>query len=157
MHLFSLILLIPSLFLLFLVYASLSCYMLCLVVSSVCFFVTPWTVACQALLPMGIFQARILEWVVILQGHLPNLGTQPRSSALQADSLSTKPPGKPMNTGRGRLSLLQGIFPTQESNSDLLHCRRILYQLSYQGNPSCYIAVICNFQTERLKLYYLFL
>ena len=31
--------------------------------------------------------------------------------------------------------LLQGIFPTQELNLDLLHCRQILYQLSYQGNP----------------------
>ena len=34
------------------------------------------------------------------------------------------------NTGVGTLSLLQGIFPTQESNRGLLHCRRILYQLS---------------------------
>ena len=33
-------------------------------------------------------------------------------------------------------SLLQGIFPTQECNPGLLHCRRILYQLSYQGSPS---------------------
>ena len=40
----------------------------------------------------GILQARILEWV----------------------------------------ALLQGIFPTQGSNP---HCRRILYQLSYQGSP----------------------
>ena len=32
------------------------------------------------------------------------------------------------------LSLLQQILPTQESNWDLLHCRRILYQLSYQGS-----------------------
>ena len=31
--------------------------------------------------------------------------------------------------------LLQGIFPTQGSNPGLLHCRRILYQLSYQGSP----------------------
>ena len=29
-------------------------------------------------------------------------------------------------------SLLQGIFPTQGSNPGLLHCRWILYQLSYQ-------------------------
>ena len=36
------------------------------------------------------------------------------------------------NTRVGSLSLLQGIFPTQGSNQDLLHCRRILYQLSYQ-------------------------
>ena len=34
----------------------------------------------------------------------------------------------------GDLSLLQGIFLTQESNWSLRHCRRILYQLSYQGS-----------------------
>ena len=39
------------------------------------------------------------------------------------------------NTGVGSLSLLQGIFPTQESNQGLLHCRRILYQLSHRGSP----------------------
>ena len=38
------------------------------------------------------------------------------------------------NTGVGSLSLVQGIFLTQESNCGLLHCRQILYQLSYQGN-----------------------
>ena len=42
-------------------------------------------------------------------------------------------PGK--NTGVGSLSLLQQIFPTQESNQGLLHCRQILYQLSYQESP----------------------
>ena len=42
-------------------------------------------------------------------------------------------PGK--NTGVGSLSLLQGIFPNQGSNPGLLHCRRILYQLSHQGSP----------------------
>ena len=36
------------------------------------------------------------------------------------------------NTGVGSHSLLQGILPTQESNWGLLHCRWILYQLSYQ-------------------------
>ena len=39
--------------------------------------------------------------------------------------------GKPKNTGVGSLSLLQGIFLTQKSNWGLLHCRQILYQLSY--------------------------
>ena len=39
-----------------------------------------------------------------------------------------------MSIGVGSLSLLQGIFPTQELNLGLLHCRRILYQLSYQGS-----------------------
>ena len=34
------------------------------------------------------------------------------------------------NTGVGSLSLLQGIFPTQESNPGLPHCRQIPYQPS---------------------------
>ena len=36
-------------------------------------------------------------------------------------TLQSEPPGKPKNTGVGSLSLLQGIFPTQESNLGLLH------------------------------------
>ena len=54
---------------------------------------------------------------------------------ISANSLPSEPPGKPNNTGVGSLSLLQGIFPTQESNQGLLHCRWILYKLSYQGRP----------------------
>ena len=38
-------------------------------------------------------------------------------------------PGK--NTGVGCHFLLQGIFPTQELNLGLLHCRQITYQQSY--------------------------
>ena len=45
------------------------------------------------------------------------------------DSLPAEPQGKPKNAGMGSLSLLQRIFPTQELNRSLLHCRRILYQL----------------------------
>ena len=40
-------------------------------------------------------------------------------------------------TGVSSLSLLQGIFPTQALNPGLPHCRRILYQLSYQGSAMC--------------------
>ena len=43
------------------------------------------------------------------------------------------------NTGVGSLSLRQGFFPTQGSNPGLLHYRRILYQLSYQGKLVCLI------------------
>ena len=35
----------------------------------------------------------------------------------------------------GSHSFLQGIFPTQGLNPGLLHFRRILYHLSYQGAP----------------------
>ena len=51
------------------------------------------------------------------------------------DSLPAEPQEKPRNTGAGSLSFLQQVFPTQESNRGLLHCRRILYQLSYQRSP----------------------
>ena len=64
--------------------------------------------------------------------HVSSSWMEPRSPALQADSLLSEPPGKPKNTGVGGLSLLQQIFPAQKSNRGLPYCRRILYQLSYQ-------------------------
>ena len=68
-------------------------------------------------------------------GDLHNPGIEPRSPTLQADSLPAEPQGKRKNTGVGSLSLPQQIFPIQELNRGLLHCRQILYQLSYQGSP----------------------
>jgi len=83
----------------------------------------------------GILQTRILEWVVMPSSRG---SSQPRDrtqvSALQADPLPSEPPGKPRNIGVGSLSLLHGIFLTQELNWGLRHCRRILYQLSFQGS-----------------------
>ena len=80
----------------------------------------------------GILQARTLDWVAIPSSRGPNPRIpkpriKPRSPALQADSLLSEPPGKPKNTGVGSLSLLQGIFLTQESNQGLLHCRQIFF------------------------------
>ena len=47
--------------------------------SQVRLFETPWTVAHQAPLSMGIFQPRILEWVghALLQGIFPTQGLNP--------------------------------------------------------------------------------
>ena len=67
-------------------------------------------------------------------GGLPKPGIEARSLALQTDPLPSEPPEKPKNIGVDSLSLLQRIFPTQESNLGLLHCTRTLYQLSYQGS-----------------------
>ena len=53
------------------------------------------------------------------------------SNSLQPHGIYS--PGQ--NTKVGSLSFLQGIFPTQESNPGLPHCRRILYQLSHKGSP----------------------
>ena len=66
-------------------------------------------------------------WPFLSPGDLPNLAIKPRSPTLQVDSLPVEPQGKPKNTGVDNLSLLQRMFPTQESNQGLLHCRWILY------------------------------
>ena len=80
----------------------------------------------------GILQARILEWVAF---SFSRGSSQPRDwtqvSHFAGRFLPAEPPWKPENTGVGSLSLLQQIFPSQESNWSLLHCRQILYQLSY--------------------------
>ena len=52
----------------------------------------------------------------------------PPGSSVHGDS-----PGE--NPGVGCHALLQGIFPTQELNLGLPHCRQFLYHLSHQGSP----------------------
>ena len=86
----------------------------------------------------GIFQAGVLEWGAIAFSKFsrqeywsrlpfptpadhPDPGIEHRYPALQAGCLVSEPPGKPKNTGAGSLSLLQGIFLTQESNWGLLY------------------------------------
>ena len=111
-------------------YAVLSCS----VISH--FFVTSWTVACQAPLCMGILQHKStgVGCHALLQGIFPTQGSNPGLPHCGRILYCLEPPGKLKNTGVGSLSLLQGIFPTQELNQGLLHCRWILYQLSYQGS-----------------------
>ena len=57
------------------------------------------------------------------------------------------------NTGVGRHSLLQGIFPTQGSNPGLLHCRQILYCLSHRSCQmnNCTTMRRCSLNTAKLR------
>ena len=58
-------------------------------------FAIPWTVAYQALLFMEFSWQESWNGLPCLPpGHLPDLGIEPRSPALQADSLPSEPPGK---------------------------------------------------------------
>ena len=57
------------------------------------------------------------------------------SDSLQPHGLYSPWNSPGQNIGVGNLSLLQGIFPTLGSNPGLLHCRRILCQLSHTGSP----------------------
>ena len=85
-----------------------------------------------------------MEWVAI---PFSRGSSQPMSPALQAESLPSEPPGNPKDTGVGSLSLLQRSFLTQELNRGLLHCRQILYQLSYQGS----LADISEYLTREIN------
>ena len=103
------------------------------------------TQSCPTLWPQGLQPTRLLcPWGFSRKeywsglpcpppGDLCNPGIEPKATALQRESSLSKPPGKPKNTGLSSLSLLQGTFQTQKSNQGLLHCRMMLYQLSYQG------------------------
>ena len=90
----------------------------------------------------GIFHVVILEWVVMSysRGSSPPRNRTCTSYIFckRADFLPLCHLGKPKNTGVGCQALLQGIFLTQGLNLhvlNLLHCRQILYLISYQGSP----------------------
>ena len=63
--------------------------------SCVQLFVTSWTVAYQASLSMGFSRQEYWrELPFPSPGDLPNRGTEPGSPALEADALTSEPPGK---------------------------------------------------------------
>ena len=76
----------------------------------------------------GISQARILEWVAIsISRDLPNPGIEPGSPALQADTLTSEPPGK------------------QASSNSLMGLRLLLFCNLMSRSPQCQL---CNSDTE---------
>ena len=69
------------------------------------------------------------KWMSLSHVRLYN----PMDSSLSFFSVHGGSPGQ--NTGVGSHYLLQGIFPTQELNIGLPHCKWILYRLSHQEIP----------------------
>ena len=64
--------------------------------SRVQLFAAPWTVAHQAPPSMGFSRQEYWSWLPLPSpGHLPDPGIEPRSPTLQADALTSEPPGKP--------------------------------------------------------------
>ena len=83
----------------------------------------------------GILQARILEWLPYPpSGDLPNPGIEPRSPALQVDSLLFEPPGKPKNIEVGSILSPGDLpFPGIEPGSPALQTDSLSAEL--QGKP----------------------
>ena len=110
-------------------------------------FVTPWTIHTVH----GILQARILEWVAF---PFSRGSSQPRDRTqvycIAGRFFTNWATREAQDTGVGSLSLLQRIFLTQESNWGLLHCRWILYQLSYRGSPLFRIVPGINYVTTSI-------
>ena len=75
------------------------------------------------------------SWGMWVLGSLKSESVSVMSDSLWPHGLNSPRNSPGQNTGMSSLSLLQGIFPTQGSNSGLLHCRWILYQLSHKGSP----------------------
>ena len=78
-----------------------------LLLSLVQFFATPWAVTCQA--PLSMESSRQEYWSglpFLSPGDLPNPGIEPRSPSLQADSLPSEPPRKPLPAGTAFLPIL---------------------------------------------------
>ena len=85
----------------------------------------------------GLLQSRILEWAAV---PFSRQSSQPRDwiqfSHIAGGFCTVWATREAQECWSGRLSHLQQIFPTQELYRSLLHCRQILYQLSYQGTSS---------------------
>ena len=101
--------------------------------------VQSWSTLCN---PMdytvhGFLQARILEWAAVpfSRGSFESRDWT-QVFHISSGFFTSWDIRESQDTGVGGLSLLQWIFLTQESNWSLLHCRWILYQLSYQRSIS---------------------
>ena len=69
--------------------------------SRVRLFVTPWTVAYQASPSMGFSRQEYWSGLPFPSpGRLPDTGIKPGSPALEADALTSEPPGKPVKRGK---------------------------------------------------------
>ena len=88
----------------------------------------------------GTLQARTLEWVAFpFSGDLPNPGIEPRSPALQADSLPAEPPGKSTETGI-ESSRARGWLQ-QKENVAAFHDTKSASGSDTLGKPGCHLDI----------------
>ena len=95
---------------------------------------------CRHFSSLHVYRGGMWQRAGLRESHTRHLtGSESRSvvsNSLWPQGLYSPWNSSGQNTGVSSLSLLQGIFPTQGWNPDLLHCKQILYQLSHKGSPS---------------------
>ena len=99
--------------------------------SCVWLFVTPWTVAHESPLSMGFSRQEYWSGLPCPPpGDLPDPGIEPRSPALQADSLSSELPGKLILGGLDKLS----VWRFQESHWHIVNVFHFILSLSLSSS-----------------------
>ena len=108
----------------------------------------------------GILQTRILEWVAFPFSRGSSQSRhRTQVSRIAGRFFTSWATREAQEYWSGKPIPSPGIFLTQESNWGLLHCRWILYQLSYQGSPCVCVCVcvyeqmvfICNLVSKQVK------
>ena len=86
--------------------------------SHVRLFATPWTAAYQAPPSMGFSRQEYWSEVPFPSpGDLPNPGIKPMSPELQADALTSEPPGKPSNVTESHQKVRTQLLTVLQCNS----------------------------------------
>ena len=99
---------------------------------------TPWTIAHQAPLFMGILQARTLRvgCHALLLGIFPTQGSNPVLPHCRRILYHERYQGSPRILEWVHYSFSRVSSRPRNWTGGLMHCRWILYQLSYQGSPT---------------------
>ena len=98
-----------------------------------------WYFSWQSWFQLVLHTARRFAWCTL---HIKeSVKVKVTSDSLQPHGLYCLWNSLGQNTGVDSLFLLQGIFPTQELNPGLPHCRQILYQISHKGSPRMLVSV----------------
>ena len=93
--------------------------------SHVRLFVTPWTVAYQAPPSMGFSRQEYWSGLPFPSpGDLPDPGIEPRSPTLEADALTSEPPGKPLQYLCLPIDMKSAIIPLVASSAFILARRQ---------------------------------
>ena len=112
------------------------------------FFVTPWTIALQALLSMGF--SRQEYWCGLpfpSPGDLPNLGTESGSPALAGGFFTTEPPGKPLFVAVQLLNHVWFFVPpwtaARQASLSITSSRSLFKLMSIESVMPSNILILC--------------
>ena len=96
----------------------------------------------------GLQKNKQIKYSIVLGAQLNPTLCSPVHCTLATLLCPWNSPGK--NTGMGSY---EGIFPTQDSNLGLLHCRQILYHLSHQGNKQVAFFIVAVQSLSHVPLF----